>query len=106
MAHQREGQQRAEGSGHDGGDHADLQAGGHRVAHARHPAGVAPGVEGEPLPGEVEATRGVVEREQDDHRDRNEQVDQHEHADGHDGVPAHGREDPVHSSSLAPTRRT
>ena len=45
---------------------------------ARHAERVLPVLEREALPGEVEAALRVVEREQDDDRDRQQQVDQRE----------------------------
>src|SRR6185369_13923031 len=52
---------------------------------------VEPVVEREALPGEVEATDRVVEREHDDDHDRDEQVGEGEHCEEGERVPSHER---------------
>ena len=58
------------------GERGDLDRGEQRVADARDAERVGPGVERELLPDEVEAAHRVVEREDEDDRDRHEQVEQ------------------------------
>jgi hypothetical protein len=102
VAHQREGDHRAQKGGHDRRHDADLDAGDEGVADTRDAAEVRPGIQRELVPTEVELALGLVERQRHDYGDRDEQVDQDEDRDDPDEVPPQ----PAHQTrSSVPARR-
>ena len=78
VAHQRQRGDRAERRRDQRRQRGDLERDAQRVADAGHAERVLPGVERELLPDEVEAPLRLVEREEQDDRDRQQQVEQRE----------------------------
>ena len=70
VAHECQRDHRAEGGGHEARDQADLEREDDRALDPRGAVPVAPVVQREALPGVVEIAHRVVEREEDDHSDR------------------------------------
>ncbi len=96
--------QRAEGGCDHGREQADIDRDQHGVAQAEHGVPLQPVVERESLPDVVEATGGLVEREEDHDRDRQHQVGDDEQRIGRERVPPDGGGHPV--SLSVPTART
>jgi hypothetical protein len=79
------------------GEAGDLDARPHRLAEPGNAERVRPVVEGEPLPGVVEAAERVVEGEGDHDRDRQHQVREREQRVRGQGVAADERHTPIRS---------
>src|SRR5205823_3684960 len=78
IADERERDQRPEGGRDEGREHGNLETYSERGPETGVVERVRPVLEREALPRVVEAAGRVVEREQDDDRDRQEQVDERE----------------------------
>src|SRR5262249_35802696 len=115
VADERERDERAERRGDERGEERDLEADRNGTAEPRVRERVLPVLEREPFPRVVEAALGVVEREDDHDRDRQEEVRKREERVGvehvtadpgdHAAVPAVSRSVPSRRAKISTSTR-